>query len=54
MEQACTLLHRYPSLSVRDAVHVGTMLRGGLKTIVSVDPDFDQVQEIRRVDPGSI
>ena len=49
--EACELLRRYPRLSVRDAIHVGTMLRNGLKTVVSVDPDFDQVSEIRRVAP---
>jgi len=49
--EACELLRHYPGLSVRDAVHVGTMLRNGLKTIVSVDHDFDQVSEIRRVAP---
>jgi len=51
---ACGLLRRYPRLTVRDAVHVGTMLRNGLRTVVSVDSDFDQVAEIRRVDPAAI
>jgi len=49
--EACKLLLQYPNLSVRDAIHVGTMLRNGLKTVVSADPDFDQVFEIRRVAP---
>jgi predicted nucleic acid-binding protein len=30
------------------------MLRNGLKTVVSVDSDFDQVSEIRRVAPGAV
>jgi hypothetical protein len=51
---ACQLLRRYPRLSVRDAIHVGTMLRNGVQTVVSVDSDFDQVSEIRRVGPGAI
>jgi hypothetical protein len=51
---ACELLRQYPRLSVRDAVHVGTMLRNGIKTVVSVDSDFDQISEIRRVDPDSL
>jgi predicted nucleic acid-binding protein len=51
---ACELLRRYPRLSVRDAVHVGTMLRNGLETVVSVDSDFDQVSEIRRVAPEEV
>ena len=52
--RACELLQQYPRLSVRDAVHVGTMLRNGLRTVVSVDSDFDQVSEIRRIEPGAI
>jgi predicted nucleic acid-binding protein len=51
---ACELIRQYPRLSVRDAVHVGTMLRNGIKTVVSVDSDFDQVSEIRRVAPGAV
>ncbi|MHB8654631.1 MAG: type II toxin-antitoxin system VapC family toxin [Terriglobia bacterium] len=51
---ACDLLRRYPRLSVRDAVHVATMLQNGLTTVVSVDSDFDQVSEIRRVAPGGV
>jgi predicted nucleic acid-binding protein len=54
MVEACEVLRQYPRISVRDAVHVGTMLRNGLKTVVSVDPDFDQVSEIRRVAPGAL
>ncbi|HEV2350943.1 MAG TPA: type II toxin-antitoxin system VapC family toxin [Terriglobia bacterium] len=48
------LLRRYPRLSVRDSVHVATMLRNGLKTVVSVDRDFDRVPEVRRRSPASI
>lgn len=51
---ACELAERYPGLSVRDAVHVATMLRNGVKRIVSVDEDFDQLREIRRVNPDAI
>ena len=48
---ACDLLERYPELSVRDAVHAASMLRNGVKRIVSVDSDFDQIREIRRIEP---
>jgi len=48
------LLQQYPRLSVRDAVHVGTMLQNGIKTVVSVDSDFGQVSGIRRVDPAEV
>ena len=51
--EAFRLLEKYPGLTVRDAVHVGTMLRNGLTTVISVDPDFDRIPEIRRLAPGS-
>lgn len=51
MEHALTLIDRLPTLSTRDAVHVGTMKANELKTIVSADRHFDHVDEIRRVDP---
>ena len=53
MLSACVLLERYPRLPVRDAIHAATMLNNGLQTVVSVDADFDQLVEIRRVAPGS-
>ena len=52
--QACELLRRHPRLAVRDAIHAATMLRNGVKTIVSVDPDFDQIPQIKRLAPGSV
>ena len=54
MLAARDLLRRYPRLSVRDSVHVATMLQNGLKTVVSVDRDFDRGSEIRRRAPASI
>ena len=51
---ACELLRNYPRLPVRDAVHAATMLRNGLSTIVSVDADFDQVSQIRRLAPNAV
>jgi predicted nucleic acid-binding protein len=51
MRRACDLIERYPELSVRDAVHAATMLGNGLKQVISVDEDFDQIREIRRVAP---
>jgi len=53
MLSACDLLQRHPRLPVRDAVHAATMLRNNLRLIVSVDPDFDQVAELRRIAPRS-
>ena len=51
IQKACDLLRRYPGLAVRDAIHAATMLQNGLHQIISVDPDFDQIDEIRRIDP---
>ena len=50
---ACDLLERYPKLSVRDAVHAASMIRNGIKRVISVDGDFDQIREIRRIEPGA-
>jgi uncharacterized protein len=49
--EACNLLHRYPHLPVRDAIHAATMLRNGILQIISVDRDFDQIDGIRRIEP---
>lgn len=53
IQMACDLIRNYARLGVRDALHAATMLRNGLRTVVSVDADFDQISEIRRVAPGS-
>ena len=50
--EACKLVQRDSKLSVRDAVHAATMMRNGLKRIISVDPDFDRIPGIRRIEPG--
>jgi len=54
MRCACDLIERYPKLPVRDAVHAATMLGNGLNQVISVDEDFDQVREIRRVAPDDV
>jgi len=51
MRGACDLVERYPALPIRDAVHAATMLRNGLKRVISVDEDFDRIQELDRVAP---
>ena len=51
--ESCNLLRRHPKLPVRDAIHAATMLRNGIKRIISVDKDFDQIPGIRRVSPSS-
>jgi predicted nucleic acid-binding protein len=52
--EAFHLLERHPGLSVRDAVHTATMLRNGIRIVISVDPDFDQIPAIRRIPPRSV
>ena len=54
MRRACDLVDRYLTLSVRDAVHAATMLGNGLQQVISVDEDFDQIREIRRVAPENV
>ena len=48
------LVERYPSLAARDLVHVATCLEEGIETIVSPDRGFDDVREIRRLDPTAL
>jgi uncharacterized protein len=45
------LAHAYPALSARDLIHVATCLVEGIEVIISPDRAFDQVREIRRLDP---
>ncbi len=52
--ETCNLIRRDPHLPVRDAVHAATMLRNGLRRIITVDPDFDRIPGIRRIDPASV
>jgi predicted nucleic acid-binding protein len=51
---ACGLIRRYPRLPVRDDIHAATMLHNGLRQIVSLDPDFDQIRGVQRIDPAEI
>ena len=45
------LAERYPSLQTRDLVHVATCVHEGITEIISADRGFDQVAELRRIDP---
>ena len=51
MRRVPDLAARYPSLSARDLVHVATCVHEGITEIVSPDRAFDQVAEVRRLDP---
>ena len=54
MRRMPALLGLYPALSARDLVHVATCLEEGIEAIVSPDGGFDQVREIRRIDPPAL
>lgn len=51
MVRASDFLENFHGLEVRDAVHVATMVSGGLNVIVSSDKHFDSVPGIQRIDP---
>ena len=48
---AARLLHEYPRLLTRGAIHVAVVQLHGLEGIVSADRGFDQVPGLRRYDP---
>jgi predicted nucleic acid-binding protein len=45
------LAARYPTLQARDLVHLATCIHEGIAEIVSTDRGFDEVAEVRRIDP---
>ena len=45
------LIVRYPALDARDAVHVATCIHEGITEIISADRGYDDVAEVRRIDP---
>jgi predicted nucleic acid-binding protein len=54
VQRARDLAEAYPALSPRDLIHVSVMIRHDLKTIVTADSGFDNVQEVVRLDPQNI
>lgn len=54
MRRVPALAERYPDLATRDLVHVATCIHEGITDIVSTDRGFDQVHEIRRIDPTEL
>jgi predicted nucleic acid-binding protein len=53
MEAACCILQKMPSVSVRDAVHIGVMRNRGLDRIISADRHFDNIPGFTRIDPAT-
>jgi hypothetical protein len=54
MRRVPDLAARYPQLAARDLVHVATCVHEGITEIVSPDRAFDQVAELRRLDPADL
>jgi predicted nucleic acid-binding protein len=52
MRRIPDLARKYPSLDARDLVHVATCIHEGITEIISPDRGFDQVAELRRIDPA--
>ncbi len=53
MRRVPDLAGKYPTLAARDLVHVATCIQEGISEIISPDRGFDQVSEVRRIDPAS-
>lgn len=51
MRRVPDLARKYPSLSARDLVHLATCIHEGITEIISPDHAFDEVAEVRRIDP---
>jgi predicted nucleic acid-binding protein len=51
LDGARLLLDKYPHLMARDALHAPVVNHHGFDAICSFDRDFDQVDEIRRIEP---
>ena len=49
--KAIELLKAYKAITSRDAIHAATMINHNVKEILSTDPHFDLVSEIKRIDP---
>lgn len=51
---AIELLETYSKIQTRDAFHAATMIHNGIKEIISTDPHFDLINEIKRIDPTKL
>ena len=48
---ALDLIEHTATIRGRDAVHAATAITQGIGSIVSIDPDFDSVPGLTRIDP---
>jgi len=51
-DRARLLLDRYPELSARDALHAAVVETRDLEAICSYDRDYDQIHDLRRIEPA--
>jgi predicted nucleic acid-binding protein len=49
VERAKQLVLQYPTLSARAALHVATMKRHGIESVLSFDPAYDRVPGLTRL-----
>jgi uncharacterized protein len=50
-DKALEISKRVNGITTRDAIHAATMIHNGVKEIMSADPHFDLIHEIKRIDP---
>lgn len=48
---ASDLLRAHKSIEARDAIHVAIMINYDIYLIISTDKHFDQIKQIKRIDP---
>jgi predicted nucleic acid-binding protein len=53
-DKALEILKRVKGITSRDAVHAATMIHNGIGEIISTDPHFDLIDEIKRIDPTKL
>ena len=52
LDSARALLDSYPDLKARDALHAAVAIGYGVEAICSYDTDFDQIADLRRIEPS--
>lgn len=51
ISKAREILQEYPSIEARDATHAAVMLNRNIKSIYSYDRHFDEIKELKRIQP---
>lgn len=54
LDRARVLLDRYHDLMARDALHAAACQVVGAEALCSYDRDFEQIRDLRRVEPGDV